>query len=47
MDAAVAEVEGMGVALGAVAEDGDLAVPDEVEVSFVVDLGHGGSFAGG
>jgi hypothetical protein len=41
MDAAVAEVEGMGVPLGAVADDGDFAVPDEVEVSFIVNLGHG------
>ena len=36
----------MGVALGAVAEHGDLAVGDQgsVGVGFVVDVGHGNRF---
>ena len=44
MDAGVLEVEGVGVALGAVADDGDLFGLDEGEVSVcvVVCLGHEG-----
>src|SRR6478752_1312524 len=44
VDAGVAKVEGVGVALAAVADDGDLLALDDRQVGVVVveHLGHGG-----